>query len=176
VGILDGTCEVCRKPAADLGVWMVEEELAVAVCAECKARIHEKILRPEGREIALAYLRAMGEEKAMPPIDNPKVVKWSNERARTMADALTALTYRAEAFAADYAAQGIDDCLAGNSSDDLVVDGSEQDGRPAVTRAAIVNSKAAVDAVVTLMDTVVGATGLTVFQIVNAIQVNGSPR
>jgi hypothetical protein len=112
----------------------------------------------------------------MADITNPEVVRWSNERLRTIADQVVRLKYVIDAFTADYTEQDIEGFLAANSSEDRVVDGSLQDGRPPVTRLDIVNGALAVAALQALLAANVGSTGKSAFDILNSVQVNGSPR
>jgi hypothetical protein len=83
--------------------------------------------------------------------------------------------YVLEAHQRDYLSTDIDGKLAGNSSDDVVSDGGGAGGLNPINRASVVNAKAAVDALVTAFGSNVGTTGKTAFQILNAIQHNGSP-
>lgn len=112
----------------------------------------------------------------MPNITDVQVVKWANERARTLADQMTALYAHLVAYQADYAAQGIAAKIVAAGASNPVGDGAETDGRPVITGTMLTNFKAAVDQLKTAYDAAVTGVGSSVAVIQNGIQVNGSPR
>jgi hypothetical protein len=111
----------------------------------------------------------------MANIENAQVIAWSNNRARTLADKLTAAYYAAKAYQTDYAAGGIAAAMAAADNADVVLDGSAQDGRTPVTKLKIINFLAAINQIVTSWETNVSGVGSPVTTIENGIQVNGSP-
>jgi hypothetical protein len=111
------------------------------------------------------------------PITDAQVVRFANERARVVADALTSLDYLLAGWQADYAAQGIAAKITAAGGSELVADGSDVDGRPRITGNQIVNLHAAIAQVRTaLSTTLVSGVGATPKAVSDAIQVNGSPR
>lgn len=105
-----------------------------------------------------------------------QLVAWDNERARPLADQLTAARYAITAYKADYAADGIN-AKAITAGANNIADGYATDGRAPITGNSITNMKAALDQLDTALNTtLVSGVGLTVAAILDAIQVNGSPR
>jgi len=112
----------------------------------------------------------------MPNITDVQVVKFSNERARTLADKMTALYADLVAYANDYAAQGIAAKIAAAGAANNVGDGADVDGRPIITGTSLVNFKAATLQLQTSYETNVSGVGSPITTVQNGIQVNGSPR
>ena len=114
---------------------------------------------------------------AQATLTDPQVVRWSNERVRTIADRLIALEAAIVAYQADYAAQGISAKITAAGPANLVADSSDIDGRAQVSGTQIQNLKAAIDQVGTALNTtLVTGVGATVKTICSALQVNGSLR
>jgi len=113
----------------------------------------------------------------MADITNPQIVKFSNERVRTIADSVTRLAYTVDAFLADWNAQGINGLLIADPERlNPVADGSRTDGRPFVTGAEIQSFKAGLVQLQTALNAVIGASAVTVRGASDKIQVNGSVR
>jgi hypothetical protein len=112
----------------------------------------------------------------MPDITDPQVVKWANERARTISDKLTATYYALSAYVADYVSGGIAAKIVAAGASGTIADGATTDGRSLITGTSIVNLKAAVDQMKTAFETAVTGVGSPVTTIAGGIQVNGSPR
>jgi hypothetical protein len=68
-------------------------------------------------------------------ITSPQAIRFANESVRTMADQQAQTYYRAKAFLQEWAAQGIGGLIPNTA--DLVVDGSETDGRAPITGAKV---------------------------------------
>lgn len=64
------------------------------------------------------------------PNTNPQAIAFANNYARPLSDALLTAIETAEAFEANYAAQSGDTLFPNDA--ELIVDGSEVDGRPRV--------------------------------------------
>ena len=108
---------------------------------------------------------------------DPQLRVWANTRVRPLADAITALVAKMEAYQTDYQAQGIAALITAAGASNTIGDGSDVDGRIPITGTQIVNFKAAVDQAVTALDgTLVSGVGSKISTIVAAIQVNGSIR
>lgn len=103
------------------------------------------------------------------PIDNPQAVAFSNERARTLADAAARYYWAAKAFLAEWDAADIGAVMPNSS--DVVVDGSLTDGRTPITGANVNGLKAHVDAMVADLE----ANSNLKLNILLKIEVNGSP-
>ena len=71
----------------------------------------------------------------MADITNPQAVRFSNEQARPTADVYAQLYYHLKTFADTWDAQGIGTIIPNTA--DVIIDGSVQDGRAAVTGAMI---------------------------------------
>ena len=112
----------------------------------------------------------------MATINDAQVIRWANERSRSIADRLAELSAAMSAYQSDYAAQGIAAKIVAAGASNLVADGSDVDGRPQISGTQIVNLKAAIDAIVNAMATNVAGVGSPTTTIVAAIQVNGTPR
>ncbi len=111
----------------------------------------------------------------MADITNPQVVKWSNERARTISDSLALLYAKIVAYQNDYSAQGIATAMNSAAAVDIVLDGSANDGRAPVTKNQLVVLNNCITQIKTALDTTtVSGYAPTVW--INQIQVNGSPR
>jgi hypothetical protein len=109
-------------------------------------------------------------------ITNLVVVNFSDRRVRSVADKLAALHYVIEAWLADYASQGISAALTAGGATNLVAQ-SAGDARVPITGNQIINLRAALLQMQTALDvTAVSGVGASVFSIVNAIQVSGSPQ
>lgn len=108
---------------------------------------------------------------------DPQLAKFSNERVRPIADAITSLTLKMQSFQADYAAFGINALIVAAGNTNTIGDGSATDGRQRITGLQIQNFKAAIDQLVTASTvTAVAGVGATPSTISQAIQVNGSAR
>lgn len=113
----------------------------------------------------------------MADITNAQVVRFSNERCRTLADTFVHSYYALLSFQSDYSALGIAALLASSSGTDVVVDGSLTDGRIPVTKNSIVNMSATIAQIKTALDTtLVPGVGVSAMAVLNTIQVNGSVR
>lgn len=120
----------------------------------------------------------------MADITNPQVIKWSNERARTLSDSIARLYAQIVAYQSDYAAQGIVAAMTPFASGDILLDGSAQDGRAPVTKNQISVLNNALTQVKKALDqntaSIAGdynaISGFSAMTWVNQIQVNGSPR
>lgn len=121
----------------------------------------------------------------MANLTDPRIVNWSDQRVRRLADQTEIFLATLLAYQADYVAQGIGALITAGGGTNLVGDSSvvpgpsgQIDGRQQVTGNAIgPNLKAAVDQMVTAMNTtLVTGVGTTVKAIVDGIQVNGTPR
>jgi hypothetical protein len=113
----------------------------------------------------------------MPEITDSQIIKFANERARTIADEVARLHYAIEGWLADYTAQGISALITAAGATNVIADGSETDGRVRITGTQLVNLRAALLQVQTAVDTTtVSGVGVAPFGIANGIQVNGSPR
>ncbi len=113
----------------------------------------------------------------MPDTTDPQLAKFANERARTIADAITSLVLKMQSFQADYAAQGIAALITAAGNTNTIGDGSATDGRQRITGIQVQNLKAAIDQLVTSATvTAVTGVGATPASVSQAIQVNGSTR
>jgi hypothetical protein len=112
----------------------------------------------------------------MADIRDVQVVKWANERSRTIADKGAALYAALVAYQNEYAAQGIAAKIVSAGASGTVADGSDVDGRPRITGTTLVNFKAVVDQMKTAFDATVAGVGSPATTTINQIQVNGSPR
>lgn len=115
----------------------------------------------------------------MANLTDPRIIGWSDQRARTLADAIERMIALVSAYQADYVAQGIAALITAGGGTNLIADSSVTgpDGRQQVTGNQVGVLKQAVDALVTALTvTTVGATGSTIKQIVDQIQVNGTLR
>jgi hypothetical protein len=116
----------------------------------------------------------------MATITDPRVINWSDTRARTLADATEQFVAKLLAYQADYAAQGIAALVTAGGATNLVGDSSVTgpDGRQQVTGNAIgANFIAAVNQMATALNTtLVTGVGVTVKGIMDGVQVNGTPR
>jgi hypothetical protein len=114
----------------------------------------------------------------MAEITNAQVVKFANERARTMADEIVYLDRLIAAWLADWTAQGMSAAItadaAGTTSN--ITDGSETDGRQRVTGTELVNLRAALLQLQASLAAVVSGVGASPRSIADGIQVNGSTR
>ncbi len=112
----------------------------------------------------------------MPASANAVLNKWADERVRTIADRITALSYVLDAYLAEYTSQGIAAAISSDGAANTF--GANQgDGRALVTGTQIINQRAAILQLQTAMSTtLVSGVGATVKAINDPIQVNGSPR
>jgi hypothetical protein len=113
-------------------------------------------------------------------ITDPRVIAWSDQRARTLADATEIFVAKLLAYQADYAAQGIAALITAGGATNLVGDGSVTgpDGRQQVIGNDIgANFIAAVNQMATALNTtLVLGVGITAKAQMDKVQVNGSPR
>lgn len=108
---------------------------------------------------------------------DPQVVKFANERARTMADKLSLLHYEIEAWLANWTSQSISAQITAAGAEEVIDDGSSADGRAPITGTQLINMRAGLLQLQTALDTTaVSGVGAAPFAIVDAIQVNGTPR
>ena len=70
-------------------------------------------------------------------IESPQAVKFSNEKIRIAADKLSQLNYLANEIIDDWFASGMDKSITNTA--DIILDGSENDGRTIITGADAVN-------------------------------------
>ena len=112
----------------------------------------------------------------MANITDTQIIKFSNERARTISDKLIALYYDLVAFQADYSSNGISAKITASGTANNIGDGSDVDGRSLITGTSLVNLKAAVAAIQTAMESAVAGVGSPTTTIAGGIQVGGSPR
>lgn len=112
----------------------------------------------------------------MADITDAQVVRWSNERTRTLADAMAALYAAVVAYNADWAAQGISARITAAGASNNVGDGSAVDGRSIITGTNLQNFKAAITQLQTSFETNVTGVGAPITTLQNQIQVNGTPR
>lgn len=113
----------------------------------------------------------------MAEIENPQIVAFANERARTISDAIEQFSAKVDSFLADYAAQGMAAAITAAGASELIDDGSATDGRQRITGTKIVNLKAGLLQLQTAMTvTAVSGVGATPKAIADGIQVNGSLR
>jgi hypothetical protein len=71
----------------------------------------------------------------MADITNPQAVRFSNEDIRPMADKLAQAYYAAKVFLNEWSAQGIGTLIP--NTNDVIMDGSDTDGRAAIDGAKI---------------------------------------
>lgn len=115
----------------------------------------------------------------MANLTDPRIIAWSDQRARTLADDVEQFTAKILAHQADYVAQGIAALITAGGGSNLVADSSVTgpDGRQQITGNSLINFKAAVDQMVTaLTSTNVTGVGSPPKAIADGIQVNGTPR
>jgi len=105
-----------------------------------------------------------------------QVVRWANERSRTIADKMAALYYALVAYQNDYAAEGIAAKIVAAGAGETVADGSDTDGRPRITGTTLQNFNAVVAQMKTAFDATVAGVGSAATVTINQIQINGSPR
>jgi len=112
----------------------------------------------------------------MPNSTNPQLNTFSDQWYRVLADQGEIFLQAALNFQAAYAAGGIASLAAADSAN-TIGNGIPADGRPLVTGTNLTNFKAAVDQVVTAMNsTLVPGVGTTVKAQLDIGQVNGLPR
>lgn len=105
----------------------------------------------------------------MPDIIDPQAIRFSNERARTLADIATKYYWTAKAFMFEWDATSMGTVIP--DADDTIVDGSATDGRTSITGANINGMKTHVDAMVADLE----ANSNLKLNILLKIEVNGSP-
>jgi len=105
----------------------------------------------------------------MADITDPEAVRFSNEKARTLADAAARYYYMAKAFTNEWDATGMGAKIP--NAADTIIDGSATDGRSTITGANVNGMKTHVDAMVTDLE----ASSNTKLNILLQIEVNGSP-
>jgi hypothetical protein len=71
----------------------------------------------------------------MATITNPQAIRFSNEQIRTLADAYATLYFTCKRVGAAWTAQGIGSLIPNTA--DLLADGSDLDGRAAITGAKV---------------------------------------
>ena len=104
----------------------------------------------------------------------PLLTRFSNEKARVAADSLDSAINTIERYAERYASEGIPAELSGLVNADRIVDGSLQDGRPAITVAEIKYLNLMAPLIATFMDTPQATLGnRTIRQVVAGCSVNG---
>jgi hypothetical protein len=109
--------------------------------------------------------------------NNPQVILFANERARTIADLLVSTSAKVDAWIADYNAGGIGTLITAAGASENIADGSEVDGRQRITGTKVINLRAALLQLQTaLTTTAVSGVGATPKAIADGIQVNGSAR
>lgn len=105
---------------------------------------------------------------------NPQLNNWADDRARKLADLLTRGRYAMDAHKVDYGAAGIAALATADGVSNTV---GAQDTRIPITNTQLINLKAAIDQLQTAFEvTLVPGVGATVAAILDAMQVNGSPR
>lgn len=105
---------------------------------------------------------------------NAQLNNWADSRVRTIADAVESLRYKIDAYLNDYAAQGIAALVNSDGASNFE---GVQDGRIPITGTQVLNQKAALVQLQTAIETtLVSGVGTTVAAIMDAIQVNGTPR
>ena len=112
----------------------------------------------------------------MAKIRNATVIAFSNQRTRVLADRLTQAYYAAKAYQNDYAAQDIGEESKLAADEDVLEDGSAQDGRVAVTKKKMHNFILGVDALVEQFEKTIPGVGVSLVAVQSGISVNGSPR
>jgi hypothetical protein len=113
----------------------------------------------------------------MADITDPQIVRWSNERARVLADRLEQAEAAINAYLADWTAQGVSALITAAGATNAIADGSETDGRQRVTGTKLVNMRAALLQLQTALDTtLVAGVGATAKSILDGVQVNGTVR
>ena len=105
----------------------------------------------------------------MADITDPEAVRFSNERARTLADVATRYYYAAKSFLQEWDATSMGDKIT-NTADDII-DGAATDGRHVITGANVVGLKNHVAAMITDLE----ANSNLKLNILLGIEVNGSP-
>lgn len=110
----------------------------------------------------------------MPASSNAQLNAWADNRARVIADKITALRYALDAYLTDYAASGIAALITADGASNTM---GAQDSRIPITGTQITNQRAALLQVQTAISTtLVSGVGATVAAVNDAIQVNGSPK
>lgn len=104
------------------------------------------------------------------PITNAQIVNFSNQKARVFADSLEQTYQTAKRFQQEYEAIGGDAAIVDTT--DVIVDGSESDGRKTITARQARALKASADQIVTWFE---AGTPSRISQI-QKISVNGQAR
>ena len=113
----------------------------------------------------------------MATIVNPQVVRFANEKVRTLADRFVSAYYALLDAQAGYSTQGIAALINAEGASGTVEDGSAIDGRPRITGTSVINWNAAMTQMKTALDvTAIPGVGTTVMALLNTMQVNGSPK
>lgn len=115
----------------------------------------------------------------MANITDNRVITWSDQRARTIADSLVQLYNKLLAYQTDWAAQGINALIVAGGNTNLIGDSSvtATDGRQQVTGLTEQNLIACINQIVVAMGTTnVAGVGTPPTTTLNLIQVNGSSR
>ncbi len=105
----------------------------------------------------------------MPDITNPEAVRFSNEKARTLANAASAYYYAAVAFLNEWDATNMATKITNTA--DTIIDGSATDGRSPITGANVTGLKGHVDTMVIDLE----ANSNTKLNILLQIETNGAP-
>lgn len=69
----------------------------------------------------------------MADITDPQIVTFSNEKVRPAADRYAQLYWFSKIILIEYSASGIEAALAALNNSDVIIDGSETDGRTPIT-------------------------------------------
>ncbi len=105
----------------------------------------------------------------MADITDPEAVRFANEKARTLADAMTKAYYAAKGFVNEWAATEMDAKIPFTA--DVFVDGSATDGRTPITGANVRGLKGHVEDMIADLE----ANTNQKLNILLKIEVNGSP-
>ena len=103
-------------------------------------------------------------------ITNAQAVRFCNEEVRTVADKAAAYYWQAKAFLAEWNAQNLG-AIIPNDANEIVVDGSAEDGRGPITGADVNGLKNHIQAMVTDLE----ANANLKLNILAKIEVNGRP-
>ena len=105
----------------------------------------------------------------MADITSPQAVRFSNAKARVLADMIESTRRTAEQFAIDVVTE-FENHTSGKVNSDVVIDGAETDGRQIVTKGGIAGLKYVAEQLVTCLTTDDRES------LVAAVSVNGTPR
>lgn len=111
----------------------------------------------------------------MAELSNPQIVRFANERVRTMADEIVRFSRHVDEWLADYAAQGIAPQLVAAGLGSVIADGSETDGRQRIDGLKVANLRAALQQLqAAIAVTTVAGVGATAKSVADGIHVNGN--